>query len=223
MANNRRELVFKTNLKANFMSKKNSSKLNSNLKKNKIKLVSFWSIISLFTVAFVVILIVLLIEIRPFEKYEDIKEADLLLVGNQLFENQEKEYFVYIFTSDMDNNKIDSSKAEELKPIVFNYFNFVRQNSRKDNVIKIFGFDVSNYNNSIVVSTEHSSQEAVGFENFKVKERDLPILIKISDGQIATRNIAIGDVQKSLDSAISIIKEVSQIVILPKKEDFLTV
>jgi hypothetical protein len=196
------------------------NKKNSNLtKSNKTKLITFWSLISLFTIAFIVIIIVMFIELRPFEDYSDIKESELELVGKELFENKETEYFVYIYNSNKENNIIDTEKAEELKPIVFNYFNFVRQHSRRENVIKIFGFDVKNSVNKVVVGKTNSSIEQAGFENFKVNEAELPMLVLISDGKINSRNIYMSEIQDTLQDAMDIKAPVFE-AILPSKEDY---
>ena len=199
---------------------KNAKKIES----GKAKIITFWSIIGLFTVAFIVILIVLFIESKPFEEYEDINEAELSLVGEELFNNKQAgDYYVYIYTSDIDNNKIATLKAEELKPIIFNYFNFVRLHSRKKNVIKIFGFDVDNYNNKTVVGKTNSNIEVSGFENFQVKESEMPMLLRVTNGEIQTRSITSYDIQKSLQTAMDIVKPVKPVsyeAIMPKKEQF---
>ncbi len=190
------------------------------IKNFKLKLISFWALIGLFTVAFVAIVVVLFVESRPLEDYDDIKKAKLTLVGSEIFNNkQASDYFVYIYTSDLDNSKVDTFKAEELKPIIFNYFNFVKVNSRKDGIVPIFGFDVRNYNNRQVVGSTNSSIELSGFENFQVKESDLPMLIRVIDGSIQTRNITSNDIQKSLQTVTSSFKSVSFDMVLPKKED----
>ena len=197
------------------------SKNAGKIKNGKAKLITFWSIISLFTLAFITIVVVMFIESRPFENYDDIKKADLSLVGEELFKNpQANDYYVYIYTSNINNNKIDTIKAEELKPIIFNYFNFVRLHSRKKNVVKIFGFDVDNFNNKSVVGKSNSSIESPGFENFQVNEADLPILLRVTNGAIETRKISTNDIQDSLQKTMDTVKPVSYEVILPKKKEF---
>lgn len=186
----------------------------------KIKLISFWTLIGLFTVAFVAIVVMLFIESRPFEDYDDIKKANLTLVGSEIFDNKKaSDYFVYIYTSDLDNNKVDTFKAEELKPIIFNYFNFVKLNSRKSGIVPIFGFDVRNYNNRRVVGNTNSSIEEIGFENFKVNEADLPMLLRVSDGSIQSRYITSNDIQKSLQTVTTNVTSLSFEMVLPKKEE----
>jgi hypothetical protein len=190
------------------------------IKSKKAKVITFWSIIGLFTLAFITIVIIMYMETRPFEDYEDIKEADLSLVGQELFKNpQANDYYVYIYTSNINNNKIDTSKAETLKPIIFNYFNFVRLNSRKKNVVKIFGFDVDNYVNKSVVGT--TTNQVADYASFKVKEADLPMLIRVTDGEIETFNTAISDIQKSLQTAMDKLNTVTFAAIMPKKKEFL--
>ena len=141
-------------------------------------------------------------------------------MGQELFKNpQANDYYVYIYTSNINNNKIDTSKAETLKPIIFNYFNFVRLNSRKKNVVKIFGFDVDNYVNKSVVGT--TTNQVADYASFKVKEADLPMLIRVTDGEIETFNTAISDIQKSLQTAMDKLNTVTFAAIMPKKKEFL--
>jgi len=198
-----------------FMGKKNKKEA-QNI--NKAKLITFWSVIGLFTIAFVVILITLFVETRPIESYDDIKEADLMLVGKELFENDESEYLVYIFASDSDNTKIDTFKAEELKPIVFNYFNFVKQNSRKKNVVKIYGFDISNYNNRSCVGTSDSSIEVTSFDSFQLNEKNVPMLLRFSNGEIESRNIQASEIQEELQSASELVKTKTVEALIEKRK-----
>lgn len=198
------------------------SKNAKKLKKFNFKLVSFYTIISLFTVAFIAILVLLFIESRPFEDYDDIKEAKLTLAGEELFNNKKaNDYFVYIYTTDVDNNKVDAFKAEELKPIIFNYFNFVKLNSRKEGIIPIYGFDVSVSYNRVVVSNANSNNEIGGFENFKVNEADLPMLVRITDGSVRTRTITSNDIQKSIQTATDDFNNVRFEAIVSRREDSL--
>ncbi|MFA5543165.1 MAG: hypothetical protein WC008_01845 [Bacilli bacterium] len=198
------------------------SKNAKKLKNFNLKLISFYTIISLFTVAFIAILVLLFIESRPFEDYDDIKEANLTLAGEELFTNKKaNDYFVYIYTTDMDNNKVDTFKAEELKPIIFNYFNFVKLNSRKDGIIPIYGFDVSISYNRTVVSNSNSNNEIGGFDNFKVNETDLPMLVRISNGTVSTRTITSNDIQKSIQTATDNFNNVRFEAIISRREDIL--
>lgn len=197
------------------------SKNAKQVKSNKAKLITFWSIIGLFTLAFITIVIIMYMETRPFEDYEDIKEADLTLVGQEILKNpQASDYYVYIYNSNINNNKIDAIKAEELKPIIFNYFNFVRLHSRKKNVVKIFGFDVDNYVNRSIVGNENRVSQVSDYANLKVKEADLPMLVRVTDGKIETQSIYLSEIQKSLQTAMDNLNAVSFEAIMPKKKEF---
>ncbi|MDY0064295.1 MAG: hypothetical protein RBS25_04320 [Bacilli bacterium] len=193
---------------------------NAKVKKHNLKLISFWSIIGLVSVAFLTIIIVMFVELRPIESYEDIREAKLLVYGNQLFTQPEVEYYVYIYDSS-NNDDIDLFKAEQLKPIIFNYFNFVKENKRKDNVVNLYGLDVRYPENSSCVSNVDSSLNVTAFESFTVKESNLPMLIHIYQGAIEHRKITANDIQSELQNAMDRVTLVSNIAILPRKEDII--
>ena len=78
-------------------------------KPDKIKLYTFWSIIGLLTIGFIVTIIIMIVQLKPIKSYDDIASNKLSLVGQEVFE-QEEDYYVYIYNSNMDNNRMDGDK-----------------------------------------------------------------------------------------------------------------
>lgn len=175
--------------------------LNANT--NRIKLYTFWSILGVLTVAFIIIVIVMFIELKPIKSYDDISDNNLNLIGQEIFTQDETEYFVYIYNSNFNNNKIDRKKAEELKPAIFSYFNFVKRYSKKDNIIKIYGLDVNYFENRGCVGKVNNFSNVTNFANFEVKEGDIPVLLRINQGRIdiwsSTENSILSELQKAMD------------------------
>lgn len=192
---------------------------NANAKKYlRLKLISFWSLIGLFTTAFLVVMIVMFVELRSIESYQDIEKAKLTLIGHELFNQPEDSYYVYIYTSNEDNTKIDTLKAQELKPAIFNYFNFARQYSRREETRKIYGFDV--YNNRSCVGTVNTFYGVSNYNNFKVNEANLPMLLYVEGGQGYTMKITANDIRIELQNAMERVRNVGFEALLPKKESY---
>jgi hypothetical protein len=171
--------------------------MNKNANSKNLKVTAFWSLIGLFTISFVIVVIVMFVNLRPINSYSDINRDNLALVGNEMFTRNEQEYYVYVYSS-KDNANIDSVKADELNQGIFNYFNFVKHNSKSDNVMKIYGLDanrgvVSNLNNYAGVSS---------FDKLKLNENELPVLLRVLDGGIDNAKFGTNEVLQELQLAM---------------------
>lgn len=194
------------------------NKKTNNKKSLRLKLIGFWSIMGVATVAFIIVVVLMFIELRPIETYEDIERAKLTLIGDQMFTRTEDSYYVYIYTTNESNTKIDTLKAEELKPIIFNYFNFVQQYSRRDSIKKIYGLDVNYIMNRTCVSTVNSPSSVTSFANFTVNEAQLPMLLYMEAGAIYTQKITVNDIQNELQNAMETIRPLHIEAYIPNKE-----
>ncbi|HEY8445425.1 MAG TPA: hypothetical protein VIK94_04740 [Bacilli bacterium] len=167
---------------------------------NKSKLYTFWSIIAFLSITFIIILVTIFVNYQPIESYEDLSKSNMNLVGQEMFTRNQSEYYVYIYDSNF-NNKIDS-KARELEPAVFNYFNFVKRYSKKENILKIYGLDVNYIENKNCLGSEDRFTNVRNFSDFKVKKSNLPVLVRIYQGQVDTVDITVNDIQNELQLAM---------------------
>ncbi len=195
------------------------SKKANEIKAQKAKIITFWSLIGLATLAFITVLIILIIETRPYTSYEDIRRDQLTLIKDQMFNQTDTTYYVYVYNSKYPS-EISAEKAHELEPVVFNYFNFVKQNSRKEGVIKIYGFDVNDFENRSCVGDTDSTTGISSFASFSVKANSIPVLLEIVNGTVEYRHATISQIQNELQDAMDAITTSIRhsMVIVPKQE-----
>lgn len=170
-------------------------------KPDKIKLYTFWSIIGLLTIGFIVTIIIMIVQLKPIKSYDDIASNKLSLVGQEVFE-QEEDYYVYIYNSNMDNNRMDGDKLEEVNPAIFNYFNFVKRYSKRNEITKIYGLDVNYFGNRSVVSNQNQINNVSRFSDLQVMENRMPILLRISQGTIVDWYSTANDIFRELQFAM---------------------
>lgn len=165
---------------------------------NKAKLYTFWSIIAFITITFVIVLITIFVKYKPIESYDDLRKSNMNLIGQEMFTQNQSEYYVYIYNSSQNNN----SKAIELQPAVFNYFNFVKRYSDKENIIKIYGLDVSFIENRSCLGSTNKFINVDSFDKFEIKESSLPALVRIYQGEIDTVDITVNEIHEELQLAM---------------------
>ena len=175
----------------------------ANIKNINVKLAAFWSIIGIATLAFIVIAIIMFTTLRPVDSYSDIKRDNLNLIGNEMFNREEKEYYVFVYDSNSKNTKVDITKAEEVNTGVFNYFNFVRHNSKSDNLKKIYGLDVDFSVNKEIISNNRNYVGVTSFANLELRESEVPVLLRIVDGGIDLALFGTNEILKELQTAIN--------------------
>lgn len=195
------------------------SKKANEIRTKKVKLITFWSLIGLATLAFITVLVILFIETRPYESYSDIRKDNLTLIRDQMFSQASETYYVYVYDSS-NTNELSAEKALELEPVVFNYFNFVKQNSRKSGVVKIYGLDVNDFENRSCVKNTDSYTRVSRFDNFAVKASSLPLLLEIVNGVVEYPYATISQIQEELQSTMDTFRTSirNPILIVPKKE-----
>ncbi|HHU56011.1 MAG TPA: hypothetical protein GXZ48_04925 [Acholeplasmataceae bacterium] len=173
--------------------------MSTKINENKTKIYIFWSIIALLTITFIAVLITIFVQYKPIESYEDLRKSDMNLIGQEMFTQNYSEYYVYIYNSNQNNN----NKATELQPAVFNYFNFVKRYSKKENIIRIYGLDVNFIENRSCLGTENIFTNVRNFSDFKVKESNVPVLVRIYQGQIDTVDVTVNDIHNELQLAMN--------------------
>lgn len=176
------------------------SKKANEIKGKKAKIITFWTMIGFITLAFITVLIILFIEIIPIKSYSDIRRDHLTLIKDQMFMQEQSTYYVYIYNSNS-SNELSIEKAEELEPIVFNYFNFVKRNSRKASILKIYGFDVNDLENRSCIHDTDSLTRVSSFASFRIKENSLPVLVKVINGTIENSYTTVAAIINELQTA----------------------
>ena len=87
------------------------------------------------------------------------------------------------------HSKTDITKANEVLPTVFNYFNYVRRNERAlegtEGFAKIYGYNVRNSKDDVL-------------EELGVELSQLPVLVPVVDGTPDEIFIKANDIQKEL-------------------------
>lgn len=178
---------------------------NENTKNLNIKLTAFWSLVGVFTLAFIITVIVTAITLRPINSYSDIKRDNLALVGNDIFTQTGSEYYVYVYSSGSNTN-IDNAKAEEVNQGIFNYFNFVKHNSKSDGILRIYGLDIDFITNKSIVSNSDNVNGVTKFENLRLTERKLPVLLRVYDGGIDHVSVTTTEILSELAKAMDKVK-----------------
>lgn len=179
---------------------------------NKPKVIVFWSIIGVITITFVLSIVLMFINSREIKNYRDMDN----LVRDSMFTQNETVYFVYVYGS-TDN---DTEKADYVNPTIFNYLNFVKHNSRKDGVIKMYGLDIDYFENRSALSNAHSAFGISTFADFKVNRNELPILIVVDSGRVVDRRVKEQEIEETLQDVILDIVQVTYqpIAITNRKE-----
>lgn len=188
----------------------------SNEKNNNPMIITFWSMIGLVTIIF----LVMLIFVMPSRQIKSLSKITHLKM-NEVFTQGEEAYYVYIYDS---SNLEEFGKNHNLKPIIINYANFAKSNANKKGVYKIYRFDVNYPSNQKVKSSKHSPYGVNNFDDFTVDVTDLPILITIEGNKIQDRKTKELDIEKELGNRMAdVFKKVSlnNWVAILDKNDFL--
>ena len=171
-----------------------------NIKNNRIdlKVAVFWALILAVTILFAVLFAMRIHDTRIFDSYDDLKSAKLNLTYD--ISSEEGDYYVYIYQAKensagklVDSSKTDIIKANEVLPTVFNYFNYVRRNERSSDGVtgfyRIYGYNVKNSKDNVL--------QELGLELSQ-----LPVLVKVNDGEVSSPIIKANDIQKELTASM---------------------
>lgn len=154
------------------------------------RVILFWSLFGLITVAFAIVLAFRLVDSVKYDDYDDINKHSLNINVASIFSPEAKgEYYVFVYKAyDSYVNITSDTKSDELKPLILSYYNFVKQNKRK-NVVPIYSLNIDSVQNqNSLTTTENTSTSCNDATKFRVNERDLPLVIKCENGAIESSN-----------------------------------
>ena len=117
------------------------------------KTYAFLTIIGLATIIFIIVILAMIVKSVKFKSYNDIARKDLTILGQDMFSLQEGDYYIFIYSSNHDNKKINMEKQDALEPYIANYFTFVKQNKRKNGVCEMRLLDIEESKNQRCLST----------------------------------------------------------------------
>ena len=143
------------------------------------KTYAFLTIIGLATIIFIIVILAMIVKSVKFKSYNDIARKDLTILGQDMFNLQEGDYYIFIYSSNHDNEKINMEKQDALEPYIANYFTFVKQNKRKNGVCEMRLLDIEESKNQRCLSTYTTSSSSYWSE-FYVDEASLPMLVYLT-------------------------------------------
>lgn len=183
-----------------------------NKKKNTIspKAITFWSIIGAITLALIITLIVLFIQNLQLTDKDDLK----YLEGNEIFSQEESKYFVLVYDFEVD----DEEALDDFEKVVLNYQTFLKKyyGNKIDGTeyaFKLYAVDSANPSNYKAIVKDVKESNITGttavtnsFANpdtlLRIAESDLPTLLVIENGEVASYKTGFGNVQKYLQEII---------------------
>ena len=143
------------------------------------KTYAFLTIIGLATIIFIIVILAMIVKSVKFKSYNDIARKDLTILGQDMFSLQEGDYYIFIYSSNHDNEKINMEKQDALEPYIANYFTFVKQNKRKNGVCEMRLLDIEESKNQRCLST-YTTSSASYWSEFYVDEASLPMLVYLT-------------------------------------------
>lgn len=168
------------------------------------KAITFWSIISLLTIAFIIVIIVQFANrtLRPVENFDDIQ-----LFGDMMYEKEEETYFVYIYGSD-DNENDD---VKELEEHILNYLTFVKRNSKNEEATKLYVFNVDAQTNARYIDSSKTSTLATAksINELNIVANDVPTLLVMKNGSVFQPVKGLNEIKDYLLTKIESIDDVN--------------
>ena len=143
------------------------------------KTYAFLTIIGLATIIFIIVILAMIVKSVKFKSYNDITRKNLTILGQEMFSLQEGDYYIFIYSSNHDNKKINMEKQDALEPYIANYFTFVKQNKRKNGVCEMRLLDIEESKNQRCLST-YTTSSASYWSEFYVDEASLPMLVYLT-------------------------------------------
>lgn len=165
--------------------------MNAKIKSNKKSSISpkaivFWSIMGAIVVTLIVFFIIRVSQKKDIQSYSKVES----LQGQELYTQKESRYYVLIY---------DFKGTEEMKDFdnnVFMYLTFYRDNKTKAN--KLYKFDITDRVNKMCLADTCNIDGTTAFPSpnqkfnqdtstiLEVMEEELPILVLVVDGEIAS-------------------------------------
>lgn len=160
------------------------------------KNIIFWSVIGLITLAFITIVVVRFIGSRTVNNYDSIEH----LVGQEVFEQKEETYVVYLYSKD----PLYSEAVKAMDEVIFNYVTFQKRNSDDGDVYKLYAVDLANPENAkaVVYESELNMLSGNKFANLKVSDKSLPVMVVVKEGTIIFYSITENDISNYLQKII---------------------
>ena len=145
----------------------------------KRKTYTFLTIIALATIIFIIVILAMIFKSIKFKSYKDIARKDLTILGQDMFSLQDGDYYIFIYSSNHNNEKINMEKQDALEPYIANYFTFVKQNKRKNGICEMRLLDIEESKNQRCLST-YTTSSASYWSDFYVDEASLPMLVYLT-------------------------------------------
>ena len=186
--------------------------------------IGLWSFIALATLIFLAIVCAMIIENVEYRSYKNISKKGLTILGSEMFSLTDGDYYIFVYSSDDDNNRINMNKQNELEVYIVNYFNFVKQNKRKGNICEMRLLDIEESKNKRCLGSE-TTTNANSWSNFTIEESSLPALIYMEvESNNGSYNYSYdiytkaSDIKEKLSNSISL-TTTSSYLPLKKKEE----
>lgn len=151
--------------------------------KRSFKTFLFWGAIIGVTIFFIIFIVFRFVNARSVNSYDSL----IQLKGEELFEKeaQTETYLVFVYSSKAEEEKED----DEFDELVYKYITFAKKNSSKASVYNIYGFDVDNPENHIVLITDTGEQKAVindvdTITDLLIYSKDVPMLLVVQGNMI---------------------------------------
>lgn len=163
---------------------------NSYKKSNKMtyKSITFWTIIALLTVAFVISMIVMFVK-NSAKSVRSLNDREIMISAYNIFDknskaNKDEEFFIYVYNS-ADENVLN----EEVENQVLTYATFVKRSLKNQNtkIIKLYTFNVDHIANRRYFSPQGTSNlyGATTHDKLTMVQSDVPSLVIIKNGKVA--------------------------------------
>ena len=158
-------------------------------KKNKItkKSIIFWGSVAAAVVILIIACIITALNNRSIINYEKLLKDDSV-VGQEIFTQEEKSYIVLFYNFEYEK------EMEAFDADVYTYLEYYRNNSSKENALKLYAADCDEYSNKICLVTESSNitgtttypgnSLASSSSQLKINNADVPVLLIVSEGSI---------------------------------------
>ena len=186
----------------------NSKQLKSNKKREiSAKTFVFWGVMAAIVIFLLTLLIIRIVQKKNINSYDKVDA----LVGQEVFNQSEDNYFVLVYDYAGDEAMEDFDKT------MFSYLTYYRDNSSesKNGAYKLYKFDITNKVNATCIGDESNLTGASLFPSpnqkfnsdttglLTVATEELPILLVISNGSVSSYYKGVTDILTHINSLIS--------------------
>ena len=147
------------------------------------KVLLFYIAFALITIIFSIVFCIRIFKVTTFDDLNDVKRAHLMING-PVTTKSEDTYYVYIYSS----KAHDTNYAyQEVEPTVLTYFTYV----------KIYAYDADTFSETNQFKTVNEYLQSL---NDSLKTSELPALVKVSNGSVASTYIGINKIVSELQN-----------------------